>query len=193
MPKKKPTRSASRTSPPPPRKAGKPDSPWAVLRGKELEWPGATLLALLLEAAHVRGLSIRELAEDHLGVSYSYFQQLRIGERPVPKLGPETLDKVAAFLNLPKVVVMLAAGQLSLKDFHQEPEVVEQYLEPALRFIQGDPKFGAYMPASVFGMTSAERQFIVMLYERASGKTLLPVRATLEETVENFRAIVSPD
>jgi hypothetical protein len=172
-------------------KGAKPDSPWAVLKGKELERPGATLLALLLEAAHVQGLGARELAEKHLGVSYSYFHQLRSGEKLASNLGPEMLDKIATFLNLPKVVVMLAAGQLTLKDFQQEPEAVEQVLEPALRFIQADPRFGPYMPASIFGMTSAERQFIVMLYERATGKTLLPVRATLEETVENFQALSS--
>ncbi len=115
----------------------------AVLRGKELHWPGAPLLALLLEAGHTRGLSIRELAEKHLGITHSHFLLLRKGKRSIPKLGDDTMDKIAEFLGLPRVMVMLAAGQLKPEHFYQQPQMMNQYVERALKFIQTDPEFGA--------------------------------------------------
>jgi transcriptional regulator with XRE-family HTH domain len=166
-----------------------PEAHWAVLREDELQWPGATLLALLLEKAHSSGLSYKELAEERLGISKSHLQLLRTGKRQIPRLSPETMDKIAQFLALPKVIVMLAGGQLKLEDFYQMPEVLETSLQAALQFIQKDPELGPYMPPSTFKADRALRRFIVLLYEKASGRSLIPGRASLAEIIESFKPI----
>jgi hypothetical protein len=176
-----------------PRKAAQESQPsWGVLKGKELHWSGATLLALLLEAANTRGLSLRELAEEHLGVTYSHFMLLRKGQRSIPRLGDEIMGKIAVFLGLPKVVVMLAGGQLTLKDFFQDPKVLEEYLEPAMQFMQRDPELGPHMPPSAFTADVQLRRYIVLLYEKATGRVLLPSRTSPSEIVESFK-VLEPD
>jgi hypothetical protein len=160
---------------------------WAVLKGKELDWPGAPLLALLIEAANTRGMSSRELAVKHLGISNSHFLLLRKGQRGIARLSPETMTRIATFLKLPKVIVMLAGGQLKLEDFYQDPNLLEQQLESALQFIQRDPEIGPHMPPTAFVADIELRRFILMLYEKASGKSLIPSRTTIPEITEQFK------
>jgi len=159
------------------------------LKGPEQQWPGATLLALLLEAANTRGLSVRELAEDHLGITYSHFMLLRKQHRSIPRLGDDVMGKIAKFLVLPKVVVMLAGGQLTLEDFFQDPQVLEQYLEPALLYMQRDPQLGPYMPPTAFTADAQLRRYMVLLYEKATGRVLLPSRTTPDEIVERYKEL----
>jgi hypothetical protein len=175
--------------PPASRKANaqKPPPTWGVLKGKELHWPGATLLALLLEAANTRGLTMRALAEEHLGITYSHFMLLRRGQRAIPRLGEEVMGKIAHFLGLPRVVVMLAGGQLTMQDFFQDPKVLEDYLEPAMQFMQRDPELGPHMPPSAFTADIELRRYLVLLYEKATGKVLLPSRSSPHEILESFK------
>lgn len=163
---------------------------WSALSPSELSRPGATLLALILEAANTRGLGARELAEDALGVSYSYFASLRNGEKEITKIGDDVITRIAKFLGLPKVAVMLAAGQLKLEDFYQDPEIFQTHLQPALQFIQRDPNVGAHMPASVFTADPAIQQFVVILYEKAYGKTLIPSKVSLEEIAKRYKNLI---
>lgn len=132
---------------------------------------------------------MREVAEEALGVSYSYFAGLRSGEKEIPKIGEDVIAKVAKFLGLPKVVVMLAAGQLRLEDFYQDPNVLGAYLEPSLQYIQRDREVGAYMPPSIYTAEPALQHFVVTLYEKAFGKTLIPSKASLEEIVERYKRL----
>lgn len=186
MAKKKkppPPRSARRSPAPPPRQ-NRSDSQWAVLKGKALDAPGAPLLALLLQASNTRGLSIRELAEDHLGLTYSHFALLRKGERSISNISDDTTAKIAKFLGLPKVIVMIAAGRLKVEDFYPDPVLLDQQLGPALEFIQRDPELGLSLPLSAFVAELDLRRFIVLLYEKASGKTLLPNRASTDDILQ---------
>ena len=166
-----------------PRKKGS-ESQWAVLKGNEIGGPGAPLLALLLQASTTRGLSIRELAEDHLGLTYSHFALLRKGQRSISNIGDETMAKIAQFLGLPKVIVMIAAGRLKVEDFYRDPALLDQQLEPALEFIQRDPELGLSLPPSAFVADIDLRRFLVLLYEKATGKTLLPNRASTTDILQ---------
>lgn len=167
---------------------------WNLLSPKALKRPGATLLALLLRSAHARGITPRELAENHLGLSYAHFNSLRKGHRPISGLGNESIEKIAAFLGRPKVVVMLAANTLQLADFFQSPELLDQNVDAALQFIHSDPDAEMLMPVSAFGVPADLRRYIVRLYEQATGKILLPARVGLKDiiqTVEQMRVEAS--
>jgi transcriptional regulator with XRE-family HTH domain len=152
--------------------------------------PGATLVALILEARSARGLTYPELAEKHLGISRSHLLMLRSGQRAISNVSDEVMGRIAKFLGLPKVVAMLAGGQLRLEDFYQKPEMVREGLEPALKFIQRDPDVGPYMPPGVFVADEALQRFILLLYEKATGKTLIPSRVSLTDVVESYKTLL---
>src|SRR5689334_5938339 len=83
-----------------------------LLSDGELGMPGAALINLILAAAADRGIGVTDIGEAALGVSRSYFHALRNGSKPVANLGEEHIAKAAAFLQMPKVSVLLAAGRL---------------------------------------------------------------------------------
>lgn len=166
---------------------------WNLLSPKELQLPGATLLALLLRSAHSRGITPRELAETHLGLSYTHFVSLRKGHRPISRLGSETIEKAAKFLGRPKVVVMLAAGTLELADFFQSPEILDQNVDAALQFIHSDPDGEMPMPLSAFRAPIDLRRYIVRLYEQASNKVLIPERVGLKDIIQTFKQLEIDD
>ena len=165
----------------------------APLSSSELSRPGATLLALILDAANTRRLGTRELAEKELGVSYSYFASLRSGEKEIAKIGDDLVARIAKFLGLPKVAVMLAAGQLKLEDFYQEREILQTHLQPALQFIQRDPRIAPLVPASVFDADVALQQLVVILYEKAYDRTLIPSKVSIEEIAERYKTLIEGD
>ena len=188
--KKKPLLPTQRPPTKPRPKKGS-ESQWAVLKGNAIAGPGAPLLALLLQASNTRGLSMRELAEDHLGLTYSHFALLRKGQRSISNIGDETTAKIAKFLGLPKVIVMIAAGRLKVEDFYRDPALLDQQLGPALEFIQRDPELGLSLPPSAFVADIDLRRFLVLLYEKASGKTLLPNRASTTDILQILQATPS--
>ena len=89
-----------------------------------------------------------------------------------PQRSSETMD------------VMIAAGRLKVEDFYPDPALLDQQLGPALEFIQRDPELGLSLPLSAFVAELDLRRFIVLLYEKASGKTLLPNRARTDDILQ---------
>jgi hypothetical protein len=163
---------------------------WGVISTDELQRPGAILMSLIFQAASTRNLKPNEVCEA-LGVSYSYFVALRSGVKAIPNIGEDLLERIAGFLRLPKIVAKLAAGQLSLEDFYPVGQQLNLYLEPALRFIQADPKIGAAMPLSVFTVDRELQLFLITLYEMATGTTILPGKVSVEDVVNRFNNLIS--
>ena len=160
-----------------------------LLTGKELRRPGAQLMNLLLTAANDRGLSVEETARQGLGVSASYFYSLRNGGKDISQLGDHSIAKVAGFLGLSLVAAKLAAGQLKPEDFYAKPDVVRDYLRPAMKFIQTDPEFAPLIPATIVDLPSDLQHAFVMLYERATGRSLIPGRVSAEEIAKRHREL----
>jgi hypothetical protein len=173
------------------RKAGRPAArtEFELLTGKELRRPGAQLINLILTAANDRGLSSEEVATEALGVTRSYFYQLRNGLKEISQLGEEHIGKAAQFLGISRVAAKLAAGQLSPEDFYVKPDVVRDYLRPAMRFIQSDPQLAPFLPASIVDLPPDLQHAFVLLYERATGRTLIPGRVSPEEIAKRHRQL----
>ena len=166
-----------------------PRSDLELLSGKELRRPGAQLMNLILTAANDRGLSMEETAKEALGVSSSYFYSLRNGGKEISQLGEEHISKAARFLGLSRVAAKLAAGQLAPEDFYVEPDVVQDYLRPAMRYIRSDPEFAPYIPATIVDLPSDLQHAFVVLYERATGRSLIPGRVSPEEIAKRHREL----
>lgn len=158
---------------------------WSGLTDEELKRPGAALLAMLVQAANDRGHQMRELA-DNLGVTYGYIAQLRGGIRDVRHISDEFADRCAQYLGIPRMAVLVAAGKVKLADIYSAPSVLEHDLERALKFIQRDAHYGPYMPPEIFQQSPAVKQFIVMMFEDASGYKLLAGKVPLKEIADKM-------
>lgn len=140
-----------------------------VLQPKGEEPP---LIAWLTQAVAERGVTLQKLAED-LGVTYGYLAQLRSGLRSVTNISDPFLDRVAQWLNVPRISVLAACGRLRLSDF-SDLHNLDEALDAAYAFIQRDRVWGAVMPPSAHRLDQPGRLFVVRLFEAATGTVLIP-------------------
>ncbi|SHS05065.1 XRE family transcriptional regulator [Mycobacteroides abscessus subsp. abscessus] len=76
-----------------------------------------------------KGLSIRKLSELS-GVAHSYLSQVETGKRGIPKV--ETLEKIAAGLDIPSIDLLVRAGYIDPDDYvkmKNEEDDIEWSLE----------------------------------------------------------------
>lgn len=113
-------------------------------------------------------LSLREL-ESKSGVSCSYLVQIETGKKPPPQA--EILKKLAPVLNVPVKDLLKAAGYLDESTPAGLSE--EQEVDMAFRYVMSDPRYqsGTRLQGE---LTTEVKRFVVEMYEKATGKTLLP-------------------
>ncbi|MGB2856799.1 MAG: transcriptional regulator [Dehalococcoidia bacterium] len=112
-------------------------------------------------------LSLRE-AEKLSGVSNSYLGLIDRGQRPIP--GADILKKLAPVYDVPARDLMRSAGYLKDEDvsLSEEDEV-----DMAFKFVMNDPRYKS--GTRIRGGLNVEvKRFIVEMYEKATGKKLLP-------------------
>ena len=115
-------------------------------------------------------LSLREAAA-RTGVSVTYITQIENGKRKAP--GPEVLKKLAPAYNVPVRDLLRAAGYLD--DIKEIKSVLsdEEEVERAFGYVISDPRYQS--GTRVTGpITTDVKRFIVEMYEKATGKKLLP-------------------
>ncbi|AQX72696.1 MULTISPECIES: helix-turn-helix domain-containing protein [Dehalococcoides] len=115
-------------------------------------------------------LSLREMAAK-TGVSVSYITQIENGKRKAP--GPEVLKKLAPAYNVPVRELLKAAGYMDdVKEFKSILSDEEE-VERAFNYVIGDPRYQS--GTRVTGPITIEvKRFVVEMYEKATGKKLLP-------------------
>jgi transcriptional regulator with XRE-family HTH domain len=114
-----------------------------------------------------RGISLRYVGKK-ASISSSYLAQIEQGRRRPP--GPEILKRLAPVYDVPLRDLMRAAGYLeeARPDLGEEEEV-----ELAFRYVMSDPRYKS--GTRVKGeLTTDIKRFIVEIYEKATGKKLLP-------------------
>jgi hypothetical protein len=153
----------------------------------EINVRGSTLLAWLFSEANNKGLQLKEMAAK-IGVTYGYVHQLRTGLKPVPGLSEEVIDNCATFLCVPRIAVLVAADIVRAEDLYAESDCVRTYLQPALRFIRHDPRWGGLMHPTVFEADEKIQQLIILLYEEATNRKLIPTRVNEEELIDAMTA-----
>ena len=115
-------------------------------------------------------LSLREVAAK-TGVSLSYITQIENGRRKTPS--PEVLKKLAPAYNVPVRDLLKAAGYMD--DIKEIKPVLsdEEEVERAFQYVISDPRYQS--GTRVTGPITIEvKRFIVEMYEKATGKKLLP-------------------
>ena len=112
-------------------------------------------------------LSLRDV-EAKGSISSSYLAQIEQGRRRPP--GPDILKRLAPVYDVPVRDLLKAAGYLeeaggTLSD--------EEEVELAFKYVMSDPRYKS--GARVKGeLTTEVKRFIVEMYEKATGKRLLP-------------------
>ena len=152
---------------------------WAGLTPVEAERPGSVLLKLIYEEGFKRGLQISDIAAE-IGVSYGYMAQLRNGLRSIPNISDEILQKIANFLQVPRLTLLLAAEKIKLADFY-EPTTLAHQIEVALKAMELDSQWVGFIPASIMEADTKLKLLIIRLYEKASGKLLIPFQVFPED------------
>lgn len=163
--------------------------PWAGgLDKAELAKPGGLLLAMLIYRANELGHKMQEMSSE-LGVTYGYLVQLREGIRQVKNVSDEFAQACALYLGVPRLTVLLASGKITPADMFENPHDLVRTLPRAMQFIQRDSEFGGIMPADLFTASEQVQFFVVMLYEAATRKKLLPGKIDhldLAKQIESF-------
>ncbi len=168
----------------------------ANLSDEELRTEGGILLAMLISRANELGHTLKEMSEE-LGVTYGYIAQLRSGRRLIENVSDAFADRSALYLNVPRLTVLMAAGRVRADDIFKAAPNLFMEVPAAMAFIQRDPEYGPWMPASFLSMTPREQLFLVRLYEKASGRRLLSIERIDEHAVavamaelEEYRAFL---
>jgi|SRR4030042_637683 HTH-type transcriptional regulator, competence development regulator len=115
-------------------------------------------------------LSLRDVAA-RTGMSYSYLTQIEHGRRNAP--GAELLKKLAPVYNVPVSDLLKAAGYL--EDVSPTKPILseDEEIEMAFRYVMNDPRYQS--GTRVTGPLTADvKRFVVEMYEKATGKKLLP-------------------
>jgi len=115
-------------------------------------------------------LSLRDVAQK-TGISYSYLAQIEQGRRNPP--GPDFMKRLAPVYEVTLKDLLRAAGYL---DENAESSLSdEQEVEMAFNYVMNDPRYksGTRMTGE---LTTEVKRFIVEMYEKATGKKLLPGR-----------------
>ena len=124
---------------------------------------GEYLRTLRLEKRY----SLREV-EELSGVSNSYLGLIERGQRPVP--GADILKKLAPVYDVPARDLLSAAGYLKDEDISLSEE---DEVEMSFRYVMNDPRYKSGTRIKG-GLTTDVKRFIVEMYEKATGKKLLP-------------------
>jgi transcriptional regulator with XRE-family HTH domain len=113
-------------------------------------------------------LSLRDV-EAKAEVSASYLSQIEQGLKRPP--GADILKRIAPVYNVPVRDLLRAAGYLddaTVENLSEEDEV-----EMAFKYVMSDPRYksGTRLKGE---LTTDVKRFIVEMYEKATGKKLLP-------------------
>ena len=112
-------------------------------------------------------LSLREV-EQMSGVSNSYLGLIERGQRPIP--GADILKKLAPVYDVPVRDLLGVAGYLK-DEAHSLTDNDE--VEMAYTYVMNDPRYKSGTRIKG-GVTTEVKRFIVEMYEKATGKKLLP-------------------
>ena len=150
--------------------------PWSGrVNEHEAARPGGLLRGALLGCAEERQHTHDQVAS-YLGVHYSYVSQLRNGQRKVSSVGREFSQGCAQYLGIPRLQVLMMAGQITLEDIHHPRDAYGSDLERAMQFICEDLQWRHLITPELRSAASDSQFAVVRLYEAATGKVLLPQR-----------------
>lgn len=163
--------------------------PWGGgLDEAELRKPGGMMMAALVQCANERHLSIPDMALA-VGVTYGYINQLRNGIRDTTQVSDEFTESCAAFLQVPRLTVLILAGRVKPVDFLPPGDTSRQEIQRAFDFVCTDPGFGPLFTGELRMSGFESKYAIVRLYEKCCQKAILDSHISPELLFEEIQKI----
>lgn len=153
---------------------------------------GDELIRALWARMQQLNLTPKQVAEDHLGMTYAYLTALHRGDRSTKSIGNDTLRKMAEFLGLPPAQAWLLAGVLSNTDFLFQ-EDIENRVQSVYEKMRADPIWCGYVVnEEIWNATPLEMKVsFCFMYERAC-QTVMLDKETVDDVLNNGEPIVIP-
>lgn len=148
--------------------------------------PGSQLLYLLFEHANRHGWNLSQLAEQ-LGVTYSYLSQLKSGTRFIRHISNDLAYAIAEILGMSVLEVRIASGLIKPEHFYRNPESVVQRVREGIDIVVRDPAWSKFAPGSLIYADYETQRLVVLLYEQATGRKILPESATEDKLIKLAR------
>lgn len=152
--------------------AGNMYGPRTELVGAPPSTPGYQLLMKLFETGVARGKQMQEIA-DELEISRSTLSHLRTGRRLATQLDSEIISRMAKWLDMPPLAVMMLAEQVTLEDFYSQTDDLSENIERAVNFIKQDSEWGSLMPRQIDTWDAEAKLWMIWCYERATQTKLI--------------------
>jgi len=133
---------------------------------------GYKLVKLIQEQAVEQNMTMDQVA-DETGISSSTLSHLRRGRRLASALDRDIVDRLAKWMGLPVIAVMILGEQITMNDFYSPKEDMEESIERAMRFILSDPEWGAMIPRAAVEGDREIKLYTIWCYEQATQTRLL--------------------
>jgi hypothetical protein len=127
------------------------------------------LLDMLTHEASQRGDSLQTLARK-LGVTYRRLAQWKSNNASIASAHGPVFTAAAAYLQLPRIIVMACAGVISLEDIERPSHLAQDVrLHRELEAMKQDPCVAPFVPSSLAEAPLDVRLFVTFLYKEAKG------------------------
>lgn len=136
--------------------------------------PGYKLIWMINQAATAQQLTQQELSEI-FGMAASTVSYLLTARKDIRKLDKSVFIKIAKWLELPVLSVLMLAEQITPEDFYSDKTSMDEAINRATKLILSDPDWGAYAPRELLTSDSKDLKiFLIWCYEKATSTKLLP-------------------
>lgn len=157
--------------------------------------PGYKLIWKIHEKCINENIPSKELAEI-IGVSQTTISYIFTGRKDVRELDKQIYTKLAFWLEMPVLSVMMLAELIVPEDFYtSEKQNLTRAIDRAITLILADPEWGAFAPKEILGSNNEIKMYIIWCYEQATNTRLisgavdyLDLIKNLAEFRENFSA-----
>jgi transcriptional regulator with XRE-family HTH domain len=127
------------------------------------------LLRLLIAETTRRGQTLAALAEA-LGITYERLAQYRRGEGDIARTSRAVLERAAAWLGVPTVLVHMLAGTVRLTDFvWPGTGSLRERLNRELGRLRNDSHIGGFVPEQLMTADQSVQLLVVLLYHELNG------------------------
>lgn len=152
--------------------------------------PGYKLIWMINQAAAAEGLNQQDLSKI-LGMATSSVSYILTARKDIRKLDKSVFNKIAKWLDLPVLSVLMLAEQITPEDFYSDKTSMDEAINRATKLILSDPDWGAYAPRELLNSDSKDLKiFLIWCYEKATNTKLLPGAVDyldLIKQLEDFR------
>ena len=127
------------------------------------------LLRMLIAETTRRGQTLAALAKA-LGITYERLAQYRRGEGDIARTSRVVLERAAAWLGVPTVLVLTLAGTVRLADFvWPGPGSIRERLDLELGRLRNDRHLAGFVPEQLMTADAAVQMLVVFLYRELNG------------------------